>query len=258
MKQKNKKNKEHRYRPYLIIQAPLDFWGLIFFGCPALIGIVVIRNNYVTTNLKFASDTLYLLIGVGAAFIAIIMGKSLYMLYGKDKAKDPRFIRFSYELEVTKEGTIFDAGDIRLDMMLCIGCYFAIQIALWVIGEEAYQVSIVDKFFFYIFAALIEEIIYRGAIVMLSQWFFAWAFRIKDGSQMWVVNIIVMLISGIAFAASHKGYYGDPIKMTITFLGGMSQAFWYIRSKVLIVPMAAHAAINLAYAGTMLQGSVKK
>jgi len=242
-------------RPYLIIQAPLDFWGELL-GMIALAGVMIIRTHYMTTNPTFATDSLYLCLGCGAALGISILAKILYHVFTTDRALDPRLVRFTYKQEYAN-GKLFDAGDIRVDMVGCSLTYFAIQIIIWVIGEEAYQVSMVDRVLFYVFAAIIEEVIYRGAIVMLAQLFFAKLMHVKDGSLMIIVNVLVMLISGITFAASHVDYYGDPIKMTITFLGGMSQAFWYMRSKVLLVPMVAHGAINMLYAKSFVQGVTK-
>jgi membrane protease YdiL (CAAX protease family) len=95
---------------------------------------------------------------------------------------------------------------------------------------------------FFISAAIIEEMVYRGFLVMLVQALLARLMRIKihkgmNGMKLIIPNVIAILISGSIFMAVHTNYYADPFLMALTFVGGCSQALWYIKTKNLSVQL---------------------
>jgi len=101
---------------------------------------------------------------------------------------------------------------------------------------------------FFISAAIIEETLFRGGLVMLIQ-----AILYKFTKAMMIANWGSIVISAILFSASHVAYWNDPFLLALTFFGGCSQGYFYLKTRTLLVPIFAHTAINFAASGSVVQ-----
>jgi membrane protease YdiL (CAAX protease family) len=147
----------------------------------------------------------------------------------------------------------FDKDDI-FNTVYATACYLGIEIAVMVLRNmRLFQVASGDVFAFYLATAVVEELLYRVALIMILQAILAKLFQPTQESDTLILNFICIIVSGSIFALVHKHYYSDPYLMSLTFLGGCSQAFWYLKSKNPLVVIIPHAFINAIAAGSIVQ-----
>lgn len=164
-------------------------------------------------------------------------------------------VMVAFRLFVGKETTNF-IGAVKTPIekyFYAILSYFAIQIVIILISGAIFQVAQVDVYAFYISAGIMEELLYRGALVMIVQFLLAKFTETHKYPALWGITVFTAMISGIVFAAVHTRYWGNITMLAITFLGGVSQAIWYQHTKNLTVPILAHAVINFVASGSLLQ-----
>ena len=226
----------------LLVDNPIDLMAIIF-GCVAILGLIGLRSIYLTSS-EFPSvaiDSVKLIIRGMIGLTGMIITRLIFHTKKGD--------RIPIIANTFKPNQILDFG-------FAIASYFGIQVIIILLRQMSiFQVSSVDVYLFFFFASICEELLYRGFLVMVVQIALVIIFKmkVKKESQLLLVNIFTCFISGLVFALVHTGYWGDPFLMILTFLGGISQAIWYIKSKNLFVPMIAHAAINLVASGSLLQ-----
>lgn len=150
-------------------------------------------------------------------------------------------------------GVSFNTDDL-LDIGYCVVAYFGIQAGVLFLRElYMFQVTASDVWLFFVSAAIIEEALYRGFLVMLIQAVMARLLGVKAEKNLLIPNGAAIVISAAVFAWSHEAYREDPFLITLTFLGGCSQAYFYIKTKNLLGPMVAHGLINFSAAGSLIQ-----
>ncbi len=231
----NKKN-------ILLVDNPIDLIAIIF-GVVAILGLFSLRSIYLTSSEfpSVATDSVKLIILGMIGLTGIIITRLIFHTKKGDRVKII--------------ANTFNPSQV-LDFGFAVASYFGIQIIIILLRQmKIFQVSSVDVYLFFFFASICEELLYRGFLVMFVQIALVIIFKmkVKKEEQMLLVNIFTCFVSGLIFALVHTGYWGDPFLMILTFLGGVSQAIWYIKSKNLFVPMIAHAAINLVASGSLLQ-----
>ncbi|WP_457556442.1 CPBP family glutamic-type intramembrane protease [Candidatus Harpocratesius sp.] len=227
----------------LLNDNPIDIIGL-FIGLIA-IGAQLILYSVFLMDPDFspiAPDSLsYVLRGTAALMIMFVSR----LIFQSKKGKKQPII-----------GNQFDPEDILL-YVLCIACYFGIQLIIMALSETIFQVTAVQVYFFFITGGEIEELIYRGALIMFIQGLLVFIYekngmKVKNNSDLLPINVICVLISGMLFVFAHGRYLTNFATYSITILGGFSQAFWYVKTKNITVPMLAHAAINFVAAGSLV------
>lgn len=223
-----------RKKSDLLIDSPIDLLSLLI-AIAGMLTLFLLRVIY-TGSEEFPnmeSETMSLLI---KGFIGLSVMLAFRVLIGK------------------KETDLFGFVKTKIEFWgYAIACYFAIQIIVIILGEAVFQVSEGAVYAFFISAAIMEELLYRGALVMIVQYISARVLETHKYPLLWGSTIFSAIISGLIFMAVHTRYWGDPISMAITFLGGVSQAIWYQYTKNLSVPMLAHMLINFVASGSLLQ-----
>lgn len=232
----------NRKKNILLVDNPIDLIALIF-GIVSILVLFGLRSIYLTSSEfpSVATDSVKLIILGMIGLTGMIITRLIFHTKKGD--------RIPVIANTFKPNQILDFG-------FAIASYFGIQIIIILIRQmKIFQVTSVDVYLFFLSAAEIEELLYRGFLVMFVQIALVIIFKmkVKNESELLLVNIFTCFISGLVFALVHTGYWGDPFLMILTFLGGISQAIWYIKSKNLFVPMVAHAAINLVASGSLLQ-----
>ena len=225
----------------LLVDNPIDLFALIF-AVVAVAGLFNHRRMYLTSTEfpTIASDCVLLII-VGMFGFTLMFTTRLLMHTDKSK-------------RIPLVANTFKVDDI-LDFGFAIVCYIGIQLVIILLSQiPIFQVASVDVYLFFFYASVVEELLYRGFLVMFLQIALVMLFKIKPKKEnMFLVNLFACIVSGIVFMLVHTGYWGEPFLMILTFLGGVSQAIWYIKSKNLFVPIIAHAVINLIASGSLLQ-----
>jgi membrane protease YdiL (CAAX protease family) len=223
----------------LLIDNPLDIASTIFLVV-ALVNLVAQMNTYAGSveNPDIYGDCLQLIIWGTLGFGGMI---TIRLIFHTEKANHtPLF------------ANMFNKAQIW-DLIYCMACYVGIQLVVIVIQQTGmFQVAEVDVYFFFFDAAVVEEHLYRGFIVMLSQFLLAKIFKPKMEKDMLIINIISAVVSGGVFMAVHTNYWGNMLLMILTFTGGASQAFWYAKTKNLLIPIGAHVLINLSASRTLV------
>jgi membrane protease YdiL (CAAX protease family) len=229
----------------LVVDNQIDILGLIITA----VAIIVLFNLFNVfsgsdESPQVASDSLTLILTRGIPGIAGMFFTRLFLCSNKGKQTPI----------VGNQWGSSDKDNSLMDSLFATACYFGIQISILVLEQKGlFQVSAVDVYAFFISAAVLEECFYRGFLVMLCQALLAKVWKARDETSILIMNVICCLLSGIIFAAAHTRYYGEPALMLITFLGGCSQAWWYLKSKNLFVPIVSHAFINFAASGGVVQ-----
>lgn len=227
--------KKQRKKSDLLIDNPIDILAIVF-GLIGLLVLFYLRVKYTgSVDYPTISDDAATLLLKGIIGLSIILAIRLF--WGKETVNFAGFVRTPIEY-----------------FLYAIGCYFVIQILIILISSAGiFQVEVADVYAFYISAAVIEELIYRGALVMGVQFLIAKVIEEYKYPNLWLSTIISALISGLVFAAVHTRYWNSPVNLLITFLGGVSQAVWYQYTKNLSVPIFAHVIVNFVASGSLLQ-----
>ncbi|MHA1585222.1 MAG: CPBP family intramembrane glutamic endopeptidase [Promethearchaeota archaeon] len=235
------KNTKKIKRNILLVDNPIDILAVIF-GLFAIGALFSLRARYAMSDEfpSVATDSVKLII-VGMSGIT---GLFLTRIIFHTKKGD----RVSLIANTTHPDNLLDFG-------FAIATYFGIQIVVIILNKAVFQVASVDVYLFFFSAAICEEMLYRGFLVMFVQIILIRMLKIKarHESDVLLPNILTCFISGSVFMAVHTVYYGQPAQMIITFVGGFFQAFWYLKSKNLFVPMISHASINFVASGSLLQ-----
>lgn len=251
---RSRKSKYNKKKWFLVAHAPVDIIAL-FLLLIAIVGLFIIRarnNDDPTSNI--ADGSLYLaMLGSAALFVVAFVKIFVLMdkIFGKKRMKetDPRPIGFFLSLSNERD-LLLIAGNIF--------AYIIIQLGTKLIaGELSFQVAAVDVVLFNLFAAIVEEWFFRGAIIYFTQTLlYLLLQRYADGKELIIViNIVCILFSGIAFLLAHQHYLDDPVKIALTLMGGLMQAYFFISSKSLLGPILAHGVVNFGASGGVIQGA---
>ena len=243
---KNLKYKD-RKNWFLVAHAPLDPIVLLL-AVIDIIGLIILAVMYQydeTTSLSSGSSYL-LMFAVSGIFIQFLVKGVVFIrkMFGHRDFHETSphlvgfFIDFSNEIDVfTIMGNIFG--------------YILIQIVVKVIsGAFQFQVAGVAVFLFYIFAAITEELFFRGAIIMVLQTIL---YKILKLPAMPIINFICAFVSASVFLMAHTHYLGDIPLMLITFMGGFLQSYIFIQQKSLLSPIISHVVINAVSSAGVIQ-----
>jgi membrane protease YdiL (CAAX protease family) len=196
----------------------------------AFIALTYLQNKYLgSTEYPTLSEncTTFIVLGV-VGLVGTLITKVIASL-------DTNFKLFENKLQTTD----------KIDFLYAMIAYLFIQVVVKVISNIAFfqVISQFDVYIFYISAAIIEEWLYRSFIInfimMISS---LWR---KGRKYQNVFEIISIIVSAFVFMLVHTRYYGQIDLLIITFLGGCSQAFFYLKSQNLSVPIISHAFINI-------------
>jgi membrane protease YdiL (CAAX protease family) len=163
--------------------------------------------------------------------------------------------RMSEENNPFKEliGVTFRPSDID-QLKWGVGCvlsFMLVQIVVLLLqGLGVFGIAAVDVYAYFISAAVVEEIFYRMFIVYLMQYILIK--MLGDNITKYFDEIIIIFLNGIIFMAVHTRYYGTPA-MLIMFLGGVSQTFFFLKTKSILPCIVAHVLINFLASGSLLQ-----
>lgn len=136
--------------------------------------------------------------------------------------------------------------DVFIRVMIIFGVIaliqFLFQITPLVIRDIEYAMAIA-------FASICEELFFRG---LLLEPFFMLG-KTDKKIQLWKnkeishIEILGILISGVAFSIFHINYYGNPSLMFMTFVGGIWLGFSYFYWKDLTAVILAHFLLNIIF-----------
>lgn len=95
-----------------------------------------------------------------------------------------------------------------------------------------------------VFSAVCEELFFRGAVLGL----FIWLAKGYKKHYLIAGTIISsgLFVSSLLFMGYHTIYYGDPILLTVVFVGGLCLGWSYVKSNDIMVPILAHFLLNLS------------
>jgi len=221
-----------RQREEMLIDQSIDTISFFMFLI-AILSLITIRSAYLySTEYKHVSSDATLLIYLATiALISIILSKLI----------------FAQRLTLLKNKFNFDE---ILDYVLCSVSYISIQIVVSIIrNAQLFQTTTTDIYAFYVSAAVVEEFVYRLALISVLQAILVNKMRTDINS----INLLLILISAAVFAAVHIRYYTDPYLMILTFMGGASQAFFYLKTKNIFPCLLSHSLINFMAAGSLIQ-----
>jgi len=129
---------------------------------------------------------------------------------------------------------------------------FIIQMAILLTGAVLkFSFGILDMYFYYIGAAIMEELFFRYFLTTLFY------FGIKRTRAKHQAILLAPFFSAIPFMLAHGNVYGDsPFLMITMFLGGYIFAITFLVHKDISINMGAHALINLIGVFLLYQGSM--
>jgi len=227
---------DRRNRMDLVVFKRVDLLSL-FFLIVAILLQFYLYGAYLGSKQfpKLSADSLQLI-------IKGIIGFGAMMFFGLY-----RKIRFMYDSEPVI-GNSYKRDDENLYLM-CIGAYIAIQMIGSVLQNAfKFQSVAADVYAFYNASAIIEEFFFRGMVIGIIMLVLS-----KLTSNETLIKIISIFSSAIIFALSHTRYYSNPIAMGVTLMGGITQAYFYIKTKNLFPCLLAHAIVNNIAAGSMVE-----
>ena len=229
-------------KPVLLVDNPIDLLGLII-GIVAIMAAGTLYANYYgnTTYPSLSADAFDLCLQ-GIFALAGMFGM---VIFCKTKeGKNSPIVASQWDHETTTQVTY------------SVASYILIQAVILILRASfEFQIATVDVYMFFFAAAITEELLYRGFLVMLIQYVTVKLLGIKPStdSDVLLPNLFATILSATSFALVHERYWSDPALMVITFLGGISQSYFYLKTKNIFVPMFAHAVINAAASGSEVQ-----
>ena len=125
-----------------------------------------------------------------------------------------------------------------LSLLITLIVLFGVQFLLGIFGKL--QISETEQGLYYVFAAVTEELFFRGFILT----------PVKDSSIH--LKIGALFVSGAVFAILHFNYYGDWIMLSIVFISGCILGIVYLQFKSLTVCILAHLILNAIIAFNLL------
>jgi len=234
----------------VLVNNPLDILTILL----GFVSLLVMSSLYFfymgNTDFPSVSDDSMSLFfkGIIGITLMIFARVFLYTLNKKDVYKNMVGLTFD-------PGT--GLGDLKShisDTVFAILSYFSIQmIGLILQNINIFQTTALNIYAFYFSSAVIEELLFRGGIIMFMQALFVKMIPVKGDAYPYLQSALAGLISSIAFLLVHQRYFDNPVFMIVTFLGGVSQAIFYFKSKNLFIPIIAHVVVNLVAAGGLIQ-----
>lgn len=126
-----------------------------------------------------------------------------------------------------------------LHLLLTLGVLFGIQTLLGIAGRL--QISETEQGLYYIFAAVTEELFFRGFILT----------PVKD-FELGPIKIGALIVSAAMFSLLHFNYWSDTMMLVIVFVSGLVLGVLYLQFKSLTVCILAHLLLNAIIAGQLL------
>jgi len=136
--------------------------------------------------------------------------------------------------------------------LIGIGSLFLFQMIVQTVVQAVFRLAMepIDIYFYYLAAAVIEEIFYRMFLISLIIFFFS---KINARIPEFIIIFFAMIISSFIFMLVHISAYGErPDLLVAMFFVAMVLATYYILFKDITVPMIGHLLINLLATWIML------
>ena len=153
------------------------------------------------------------------------------------------FMDKEFPIQNAKQGAYYLFGIFSL---------FVLQMVVQAVMQIVFRLAMetIDLYFYYLAAAVIEEVFYRMFLISLIVTIF---YRINTQIPEFIIIFVAMLISSFVFMLVHLSAYGDrPDLLLAMFFVGMVLAIYYIIFKDITVPMLGHLLINLLATWLML------
>jgi membrane protease YdiL (CAAX protease family) len=202
----------------------------------------------------FASSSSVLITGVvGTIGILVLRGLVGLVLKQRNVIEViPRsLITFSYKIQTFKF------------MLYAMASYFIITITAKIIqGLGIFQVATGDVYAVFLSSAVLEEVFYRGLLIMGIQLglglivYGGWDGMLalyNEKRHLRMIDVIAIVASAIIFMVVHANYWGDPLLMIVTIAGGISQGIFYVKSNCLLVVIGSHIIVNFSASGSAAQ-----
>ena len=114
-----------------------------------------------------------------------------------------------------------------------------------------YALSVTELYFYYLGAAIMEELFFRFFLcgALKSKIFGEMNKRLPENIE----NLIIAIISAIAFMLAHYEYYGESLMgMLSMFFGGIVFALFYLYTKDISITIIAHMIMNFIAVGALV------
>jgi len=153
------------------------------------------------------------------------------------------FLEKDFPIPNAKQGIYYLIGILSL---------FLFQMIVQTVVQVVFRLAMepIDIYFYYLAAAVIEEIFYRMFLISLIVFLFS---RINARIPEFIITFFAMIISSFIFMLVHISAYGErPDLLAAMFFVGMVLATYYILFKDITVPIIGHLLINLLATWIML------
>lgn len=243
-------------RPLPLAENPIDILGILF----TFIALIVMIN----LSIVYAQDTEFPevaesavsliikgLIGISLPIIIIFITKFILPSRTSTRKRAKTFTRLNlFSTNINLQDTMF-----YVYLIGAIASYFFIQlIGMFLLKLDLFQTVVTDVYAFYLSSAILEEALYRMGLILLFETAINYLFgKQKTRSTQTLAATGAIFIAAIFFVLSHQRYFSQPVALIVTFLGGISQGFFYWKSKSLIPPIFAHVFINMIAANSLIQ-----
>ena len=224
-------------------------------------GILEEESRY----LRFSTISFLIFFLLGVPMLAFLIMK----YYGKDPYGDFAglllllgIIGFIGVLLVS-EGKVFKFQNYYLrnsDMFLIFILYIVGLLAIlgfiwYILGSTLrYALSMTELYFYYIGAAIMEEMFFRFFLCGISKNYLI-ELRNKGRNKIpeSIENLLISIITALVFMLSHWSVYGNSlIGITAMFFGGIMFGMFYLHSKDISITMIAHIWVNIIAVGNLL------
>jgi hypothetical protein len=193
--------------------------------------------------------------------ILIIAARLIAILWKPSNKRKISQQPFAAVIFYTNLANIKEPKDLMKDILVLTGldivCYFAAEFIGLILGTIKFQTTTTDIYAFYISAAIVETTLFQAGIINIIQIIIARAAHLQDTSAInSMATLPACIVSVAAFVFVHwiGVYHSDPTGLIIVFLGGISQCFWYFKSKGCgwCISMG-HIGVNWSASGSLIQ-----
>jgi hypothetical protein len=206
--------------------------SLTFIGIALFIELYLINKYAGISNFVPYSISLFIQGAVALAGIILI-----------NIASKQLFLDTEFPIQTGKQGFYYLIGIVSL---------FVLQTVVQAVVQIVFRLAMetIDIYYYYLAAAVIEEVFYRMFLISLIVFIFS---KINAKIPEFVVIFVAMIISSFIFMMVHISAYGErPELLLAMFFVGMVLAIYYIIFKDITVSIMGHLLINLAATAIML------
>jgi len=216
------------------------------------------RSKYHQQNLQMNSEPIHTKISYLLVMCAIFIMAYIAIRHWSDEASWGRsaLMQFSFAIfglvgtQLLAKQPLFPGPNqyqlINMDTGIRTLVITLVAMVTQLISQAVLSFTIAEEALYFVFAAIGEEIFFRGLILGMFIRFD------PDDSKFSLAKIIGVFVQGLMFTVIHQNYYSNLPMLLSVFVGGIILGFFYLIWRDLTANILGHFFLNLIAVGSIL------